>query len=67
MTKPVGPMPEPLVDILTRRGTSFAAPKVAAVIAQEMYLNGGDGADAWKRLTSNKQLRCGGLGAVFNV
>jgi len=48
-------------------GTSFAAPKVAAVIAQEMYLHGGDGADAWKRLSSHKHLRCGGLGAVFNV
>ncbi len=48
-------------------GTSFAAPKVAAVIAQEMYLHGGDGTDAWKRLSSHKHLRCGGLGAVFNV
>ncbi len=48
-------------------GTSFAAPKVAAVIAQEMYLHGGDGADAWKRLSSHKHLRHGDLGIVFNV
>ena len=48
-------------------GTSFAAPKVAALIAQELYLNGGEPATAWRRLTSHQQLRLGDLGIVFNV
>jgi hypothetical protein len=48
-------------------GTSFAAPKVAALIAQEMYLNGVTAKDAWRRLTSHKQLRYPDLGIVFNV
>ena len=48
-------------------GTSFAAPKIAALIAQEMYLYAGDAIGAWRRLTSNQQLRHGDLGAVFNV
>ena len=48
-------------------GTSFAAPKVAAVIAQEMYLHGGTAKDAWKRLTSHKHYRYPDLGIVFNV
>ena len=48
-------------------GTSFAAPKVAALIAEEMYLHGGTATDAWKRLTSHKHLRYPDLGIVFNV
>ena len=51
-------------------GTSFAAPKVAALIAQEMYLNGGPGQtarDAWDRLTSYRHYRYPDLGIVFNV
>lgn len=48
-------------------GTSFAAPKVAALITQEMYLHGGTAKDAWKRLTSHKHLRYPDLGIVFNV
>ena len=31
-------------------GTSFAAPKVAGVIAQELYLHGGTAHDAWSRI-----------------
>ena len=48
-------------------GTSFAAPKVAALIAEELYLDGGEPRDAWRRLTSHRQLRLGDLGIVFNV
>lgn len=48
-------------------GTSFAAPKVAALIAQEMYLDKITAAEAWKRLTSHKQFRYPDLGIVFNV
>ena len=48
-------------------GTSFAAPKVAALIAQELYLQGGTPREAWQRLTSHRQLRHGDLGTVFNV
>lgn len=48
-------------------GTSFSAPKVAAVIAQEMYLNRVSAKDAWKRVTSHKHLRYPDLGVVFNV
>ncbi len=51
-------------------GTSFAAPKVAALIAQEMYLNGRPGEtgrDAWERMTSFKHFRYPDLGIVFNV
>lgn len=48
-------------------GTSFSAPKVAAVIAQEQYLFGGTAKDAWKRITSHKHFRYPDLGIVFNV
>ena len=48
-------------------GTSFSAPKVAAVIAQEMYLNQVTAKEAWKRVTSHKHLRYPDLGIVFNV
>lgn len=48
-------------------GTSFSAPKVAALIAQEMYLHGDAAKDAWKRLTSHKHFRYPDLGIVFNV
>ena len=48
-------------------GTSFAAPKVAALIAQERYLNGGTPREAWQRLTSHQRLRHPDLGTVFNV
>jgi hypothetical protein len=54
-------------------GTSFSAPKVAAVVAQEMYLNvspDGDlisAQDAWRRLSTHKHLRMPDLGVVFNV
>ncbi len=48
-------------------GTSFSAPKVAAAIAQEMYLFGGTAKDAWKRLSTHKHLRVPDLGVVFNV
>ena len=55
-------------------GTSFSAPKVAAAIAQEMYLNldattndliSAD--EAWRRLSSHQRLRCPDLGVVFNL
>lgn len=48
-------------------GTSFSAPKVAAVIAQEMYLGQVSANEAWKRVTSHKHLRYPDLGIVFNV
>ncbi|CAN5828579.1 hypothetical protein BH24ACT5_BH24ACT5_05360 [soil metagenome] len=48
-------------------GTSFSAPKVAALIAQEQYLYGGTAAEAWKRMTSHKMLRSPDLGIVFNA
>ena len=48
-------------------GTSFAAPKVAGVVAQEMYLNGGTAQEAWRRLASYQKFRYPDLGQVFNV
>jgi subtilase family protein len=55
-------------------GTSFSAPKVAAVLAQEMYLNldaaGTDlisASEAWRRLTTHNHLRMPDLGVVFNA
>jgi subtilisin family serine protease len=48
-------------------GTSFAAPKVAGAIAQEMYLNQVGGDEAWRRLSTPERLRCPDLGVVFNV
>jgi subtilisin family serine protease len=48
-------------------GTSFAAPKVAATIAQDMYLNGGTAKDAWRRLSSAGRQRQADLGVVFDV
>lgn len=48
-------------------GTSFAAPKVAALIAEEMYLGGGTASEAWNRMTSHRLLRHPDLGVVFNV
>ena len=48
-------------------GTSFAAPKVAAVVAQEMYLNDGTSAEAWKRLSDFRHDRFPDLGVVFNL
>ena len=58
----------------TWSGTSFSAPKVAAVLAQEMYLNlnsaGSDlitAEEAWRRLTTHDHLRMPDLGVVFNA
>ena len=48
-------------------GTSFAAPKVAAVVAQEMYLNRCSAAEAWKRLSDFHHYRYPDLGIVVNV
>lgn len=48
-------------------GTSFAAPKVAAVIAQEMYLTGHDARTVWRRLSDYRRYRFPDLGTVFNV
>src|SRR5262249_4194412 len=48
-------------------GTSFAAPKVAAAIAQELYLGGGSARHAWHRLVSSRRLRYADLGTVFNI
>ena len=48
-------------------GTSFAAPKVAAVVAQEMYLTTSTPRDAWKRLSNYQRYRFPDLGTVFNV
>jgi subtilisin family serine protease len=55
-------------------GTSFSAPKVAAVVAQEMYLNlDPDGSnlisahEAFRRLTAHDHLRVPDLGVAFNA
>jgi subtilisin family serine protease len=48
-------------------GTSFSAPKVAALIAQEMYLHRSTAHEAWKRMVSHKHFRYPDLGIVFNV
>ena len=48
-------------------GTSFAAPKVAGLLAQEMYLAQVSAKEAWRRLTSYRHLRVGDLGVVFNA
>jgi Subtilase family len=55
-------------------GTSFSAPKVAALLAQEMYLNLNDAGtdlisadEAWRRLTTHNHLRMPDLGVVFNA
>jgi subtilisin family serine protease len=48
-------------------GTSFSAPKVAAAIAQEMYLTGSTAGEAWRRLSSWRRLRAPDLGIVFNI
>jgi hypothetical protein len=55
-------------------GTSFSAPKVAALIAQEMYLNLDDAGtdlisarEAWRRLTTHNHLHMPDLGVVFNA
>jgi len=50
----------------TWSGTSFAAPKVAAAIAQDMYLRKTSAADAWKRLSHWTLHREPDLGIVFN-
>jgi hypothetical protein len=48
-------------------GTSFAAPKVAAAIAQDLYLHGGSAKDAWKRLASHRHARFPDLGVIFDL
>lgn len=48
-------------------GTSFSAPKVAAVVAQEMYLTTSTPRDSWKRLSNYQRYRFPDLGIVFNV
>ena len=48
-------------------GTSFAAPKVAAAVAQEMYLSGSGAVASWKRLSDHRRYRFPDLGIVFNV
>lgn len=48
-------------------GTSFAAPKVAAALAQEMVLTGATAQQAWRRLSDYQRLRVPDLGTVFNV
>ena len=60
----------------TWSGTSFAAPKVAAVLAQELYLanvldgRGNDSTNVravWRRLSHWQKFRYPDLGIVFNV
>ena len=48
-------------------GTSFAAPKVAGAIAQEMYVSQVDAHEAWRRLSATSKLRLPDLGVVVNV
>jgi subtilisin family serine protease len=58
---------EPVTGWARWSGTSFAAPKVAAVIAREMYLTGVDARTAWTRLSDYRRYRYPDLGTVFNV
>jgi subtilisin family serine protease len=48
-------------------GTSFAAPKVAAAVAQEMHLTDCTARQAWTRLSNYQRYRYPDLGTVFNV
>jgi subtilisin family serine protease len=48
-------------------GTSFAAPKVAGVIAQEMCVRGDSAKATWKRLSDHRRFRYPDLGVVFNA
>lgn len=48
-------------------GTSFSAPKVVGVLAQEMYLTQCSARTAWTRLSDYRLLRVPDLGTVFNV
>ena len=48
-------------------GTSFSGPKVAAAVAQELYLHGGTAREAWKRLSPPTALRLPDLGVVVNI
>jgi hypothetical protein len=48
-------------------GTSFSAPKVAAAVAQEMYLSGSDARTSWRRLSDHRRYRFPDLGIVFNL
>ena len=48
-------------------GTSFAAPKVAAAIAQEMYVNDISAPEAWRRFSGPELMRSADLGVVFNL
>jgi hypothetical protein len=48
-------------------GTSFAAPKVAGVIAREMYLHGVTARQAWTRLSAFGRHRHADLGVVVNA
>jgi subtilisin family serine protease len=47
-------------------GTSFAAPKVAGVIAQELYLHGGTAHDAWARIRARAGFHLPDLGVLVN-
>ena len=51
----------------TWSGTSFAAPKVAAVIVHEAARLGISAPEAWKRLSHYRHFRYPDLGVVFNV
>ena len=48
-------------------GTSFAAPQVAAAIAQEQYLVGGTAGEAWQRMRRSPPFRLPDLGVVVNA
>lgn len=48
-------------------GTSFAAPKVAGTIAQEMYLTGATPQQVWRRMSDHQRLRVPDLGTVVNI
>ena len=49
-------------------GTSFAAPKVAGVIAQELYLHGGTAHEAWDRMRATGRLPlCPTSASLVNV
>ena len=66
----VGPnddLDEPFTGWARWSGTSFAAPKVAGVIAREMYLTGDGPRTVWTRMSDYRRYRFPDLGTVFNV
>jgi subtilisin family serine protease len=61
------PVEPPFTGWARWSGTSFSAPKVAGVVAQEMYLTESTAREAWRRMSHHSRYRFPDLGTVFNV